>query len=85
MNFVKTSVRENNIVKIDISGLESHEAILDKIRMNCPNSEFIYKIILTGRKFGGLNLSVAKLTKELSSNYFYAKIEIDFKKGELRE
>lgn len=78
MNFVKTSVRENNIVKIDISGLESHEAILDKIRMNCPNSEFIYKIILTGRKFGGLNLSVAKLTKELSSNYFYAKISVEY-------
>ena len=78
MNFIKTSVRENNIVKIDISGLDSFEAVLDKIRLNCPNPEFIYKIILTGKKVSGLNLSIGKLTKELSSSYFYVKILAEY-------
>lgn len=78
MNFVKTSVRENNIVKVDISGLDSYDAVLDKIRSVCPNSEYIYKIILTGRKVNGLNLPLAKLTQELSTNYFYVKILAEF-------
>ena len=78
MNFIKTSVRENNIVKVDISGLDSFEAVLDMIRSSCPNPEFIYKIILTGKKVSGLNLSIGKLTKELSSSYFYVKILAEY-------
>ena len=78
LNFIKTSVRENNIVKVDITGLDSYEAILDAIRRSCPNSEYIYKIILTGKKVNGLKLPIAKLSQDLSSNYFYAKVFAEY-------
>lgn len=78
LNFVKTSVRENNIVKVDITGLDSYEAVLDKIRLNCPNSEYIYKIVLTGKKASGLKLPVTKLSQDLSSNYFYVKVVAEY-------
>lgn len=79
MNFVKTSVRENCIVKVDITGLDSYDAVLERIKINCSNSEFLYKIILTGSKKWDLDIPVAKLTADLSSNYFYAKVFAEYK------
>lgn len=79
MNFVKTSVRENSIVKIDITGLDSYDEVMDRIRINCSNSEYLYKIILTGNKKYGFSLPVSKLTAELSSGYFYAKVFANYK------
>ena len=79
MNFVKTSVRENCIVKVDISDLESYDSVLDRIRLNCSNSEFLYKIILTGNKKWGLNIPVSKLSADLSSDYFYVKVYAEYK------
>lgn len=74
LDFIKTSIREHYILNVDITGLDSYDAVLDRIRMNCTNSEFIYKIYLTGKKNFDLKLSVSKLTADLSSEYFYIKI-----------
>ena len=78
MNFIRTSVRENHVVKVDVSGLENYEQVLNEIQTKCPNPEFLYKIILTGKKSSELHLSAAKLTSELLVNYFYAKVIADY-------
>ena len=78
LSFVKTSVREYCAVKIDITGLNSYDAVLDRIRSYCTNSEYIYKITLVGKKKYGLRLSIAKMNEELSTEYFYAKVCADY-------
>ena len=52
---------------------------MERIKINCSNSEFLYKIILTGSKKWDLDIPVAKLTADLSSNYFYAKVFAEYK------
>lgn len=79
LSFIKTSVRENCVIKVDISGLDSYDAVLDRIKLNCPNSEFLYKIILTGNKKWDLNIPVSKLTADLAPYYFYAKVFAAYK------
>ncbi len=81
LNFIPTSVRENHVVRIDITALGSYEQVLNAIRSKCTTPEYLYKIILTGRKQPHLHLSVAKLTSELSSDYFYAKVFAEYQEG----
>ena len=78
LNFIPTSVRESHVVQIDITALDSYEQVLNAIRNKCANPEFLYKIVLIGRKKSGLQLSAAKLTSELSSDYFYAKVSAEY-------
>lgn len=79
LNFVRTSVREHHVINIDITGLETYEQVLNAITEKCSNPEFLYKVILTGKKAADLQISDAKLTAELSLNYFYIKVISDFK------
>lgn len=79
LKFIPTSVRENYVVQIDVSGLSGYEQVLNAIRGKCTNTNNLYKIILTGSKDPDLNLSAAKLTSELFADYFYAKVTAEYK------
>lgn len=78
LTFLPTSVRESHIVRIDITALDSYEQVLNAIRSKCGNPEYLYKILLTGKKRPHLNLSAAKLTAELSPEYFYIKVVAEY-------
>lgn len=78
LNFVPTSVRENHVVRIDVTALDSYEQVLNAVRSKCADPENLYKIVLAGKKRAGLHLSAAKLTSELSADYFYAKVSAEY-------
>lgn len=79
LHFIPTSVREHRVVQIDITGLDRYEQVRNAIRAKCDNPEFLYKVVLIGNKIPELHLSAAKLTSDLSEEYFYIKVLAEYR------
>lgn len=78
LNFIPTSVRENHIAEIDISGLENYEQVISAVCNKCTNNEWLYKVILNGKKRPDLYFSINKLMADISEDYFYVKISAEY-------
>ncbi len=78
LDFIPTSVRENHVCDIDITGIDTYAGIADAIRSVCREKEWLYKVTLKGSKHPDLHLPVGRLAGELSDEYFYIKIIPDY-------
>lgn len=78
LEFIPTSVRENHIVEVDISGLETYEQLLNAIRGKCVHPEWLYKVILRGKKHKDICFALNALAADISENYFYFKLSAEY-------
>ena len=74
LEFVPLSRRQNVTYHVDITGLESIEAVRQKIR-GLLSPENLYKIVLCGTISATMYIDTALLAKELSSSCLYIKVQ----------
>lgn len=79
--FVPTSIRTYETVKIDISQAENSanaaEIILEKLKalFETTFADKLFKIILVGEIESSLTLNIAEITRRLSDSLYYVKIK----------
>lgn len=78
LEFIPTSVRENHIVEVDISGLETYEQIMNAVRSKCVHPGWLYKVILNGKKCRDLYFSLNELSADISESYFYIRLSAEY-------
>lgn len=81
LNFVKTSVRENINVDVDISSVKNIDDIINEIKQKCTNTENIYNVKLVGHPMSNIKISPKNITKILASEYFYTKVTSAYKEN----
>lgn len=77
LEFVKTSKRRYEEIKIDITECYTHEEIKELIKRNIKEEERkrnLYKIILMGEVNEELNIDEKFLSEQLSSEFYFCKV-----------
>lgn len=80
LTFVPTCKRMHEVVKIDVSGLETNAGIFEKIlstlKENFGDSfgDNLYKIVLTGEIDEAVSINTAEITERLSQLTYFVKL-----------
>ncbi len=74
LEFVPIAKRQNVVLSIDVTGMCTHEAVVNKIRAQMSSEQNLYKIILSGALENKIRFSTSVLEKALEEHCFFCKV-----------